>query len=106
MKFLRSRWRRIFFLSLPVLVGLLLSILAGLFLPALFPILSSVDFGPAAFVFGMTIRNPTVVAFVFGFLVTGVILAIYYWDKRRVAEAQTMYADYLQDANQKRRNFL
>src|SRR5204863_3690194 len=38
--------------------------------------------------------------------ITAGILWIYYWDKRRVAEAQTMYADYLQDANQNRRNFL
>ena len=106
MKFLRSRWRRILFLSLPVLVGLLLAILAGLLMPTVFPILSSVDFGTAAFVFGMTIRNPRVVAFVFGFLVTGFIVIIYYWDKRRVAQAQTMYADYLQDTNQKRRSFL
>jgi two-component system OmpR family sensor kinase len=85
---------------------LLLAILAGLFLPTVFPILSSIDFGTAAFVFGVTIRSPVVVAFVFGFLVTGVILAVYYWDKRRVAQAQTMYADYLQDTSQKRRNFL
>src|SRR5215510_9989384 len=106
MKFLRRRWRRILLISLPFLVGLLLAILAGLFMPTVFPVLSSIDFGTAAFVVGMTIRSPTVVAFVFGFLVTGVILAIYYWDKRRVAQAQTMYADYLQDTNQKRRNFL
>ena len=106
MKFLRRRWRRILLLSLPFLVGLLLAILAGLFMPTVFPVLSSIDFGTAAFVLGMTIRSPTVVAFVFGFLVTGFILAIYYWDKRRVAQAQTMYADYLQDTNQKRRNFL
>jgi two-component system OmpR family sensor kinase len=106
MKLLKRRWRRILFISLPVLVGLLLAILAGLLMPAVFPVLSSVDFGPAAFVFGMTIRNPGVVAFVFGFLVTGLILAIYQWDRRRVAQAQTMYADYLQDTNQKRRSFL
>jgi two-component system OmpR family sensor kinase len=106
MKLLKRRWRRILFISLPILVGLLLAILAGLLMPAVFPVLSSVDFGPAAFVFGMTIRNPGVVAFVFGFLVTGLILAIYQWDRRRVAQAQTMYADYLQDTNQKRRSFL
>ncbi len=106
MKLLRTRWRRILYLSLPVLVGLVLALVALFLLPSLFPILSSVDFGPVAFVFGMTIRSPAVVAFVFGFLVTGIVLSIIYWDRRRVAEAQTMYADYLQDANQKRRNFL
>lgn len=106
MKFLRTRWRRILYISLPILVGLLLALLAYFLLPPLFPILSSVDFGPAAFVFGMTIRSPAIVAFLFGFAVTGFVLWVFYWDKRRVAEAQTMYADYVQDTNQKRRNFL
>jgi two-component system, OmpR family, sensor kinase len=106
MKLLRTRWRRILYFSLPILVGLVLALIARFLLPPLFPILSSVDFGPAAFVFGMTIRSPAIVAFGFGFMVTGFVLVIYYWDKRREAEAQTMYADYLQDANQKRRNFL
>lgn len=94
------------FLSLPFLMGLLLAILARLLFPAVFPVLSSVDFGPAAFVFGMTIRNPAVVAFAFGFLATAGVLAVVFWDKRRIAQAQTMYADYLQDVNQNRRNFL
>jgi two-component system OmpR family sensor kinase len=106
MMFLKSRWKRILLLSLPVAVGLILSMLAQLFLPTIFPVLSSVDFGTAAFVFGVTIRNSGVVAFTFGFIVTAIILAIYFWDKRRVAQAQTMYADYLQDAGDKRRNFL
>src|ERR1051325_345063 len=106
MKLLRTRWRRILYFSLPILVGLVLALIARFLLPPLFPILSSVDFGPAAFVFGMTIRSPAIVAFVFGFAVTGFVLLIYYWDKRHEAESQTMYADYLQDTNQKRRNFL
>lgn len=75
-------------------------------MPDVLPILTSVDFGTAAFVVGLTIRNSAVVAFFFGLLVTAVLLGIYYWDKRRTAQAQTLYADYLQDANQKRRNFL
>src|SRR5512139_1892172 len=106
MNLLRRRWRRILYISLPFLVGILFATLTGLLFPSVYPILSSVDFGPAAFVFGMTIRNPVVVAFVFGFLVTLVVLAVYYWDRRRLAQAQTLYADYLQDVNQKRRNFL
>lgn len=106
MKLLRRRWRRILYITLPFLVGLMCSVLAGLLMPDVLPILTSVDFGTAAFVVGLTIRNSAVVAFFFGLLVTAVLLGIYYWDKRRTAQAQTLYADYLQDANQKRRNFL
>ena len=106
MKLIQRRWRRIIFLSMPLAVGFLLSVLAKFLLPTIFPILSSVDFGPAAFVFGMTIRNPAVVAFVFGFLFVSIIIIIYYWDRRRIAQTQTLYADYLQEAGDKRRNFL
>ena len=106
MKFIRRRWRRIVFLAMPVVVGLLLALIAQLSLPTIFPILSSIDFGPAAFVFGMTIRNPAVVAFSFGFIVSAIVIIIYYWDHRRIAQTQTLYADYLQEAGDKRRNFL
>jgi two-component system OmpR family sensor kinase len=106
MKFIRRRWRRIVFLSMPVIAGLILSMLAQLFLPRMFPILSSIDFGPAAFVFGMTIRDPAVTAFSFGFIISIIVIVIYYWDRRRIAQTQTMYADYLQEAGDKRRNFL
>ncbi|MEP6894566.1 MAG: HAMP domain-containing sensor histidine kinase [Chloroflexota bacterium] len=106
MKFIRRRWRRIVFLAMPVVVGLILAMIAQLSLPTIFPILSSIDFGPAAFVFGMTIRNPAVVAFSFGFIVSAIVIIIYYWDHRRIAQTQTLYADYLQEAGDKRRNFL
>ncbi len=106
MNFLKRRWRRILYISLPFGVGLILSILARLLLPTVFPVLSSVDFGPAAFVFGVTIRNPPLTAFVFGVLSTALILSLIYWDRRRTSQAQTLYADYLQDTNDKRRNFL
>jgi two-component system OmpR family sensor kinase len=106
MNFLRRRWRRILYLSLPFGVGLLFAVIAYFLLPSVFPVLSSVDLGPAAFVFGMTVRNPAVVAFFFGFLVTATISSIVYWDRRRTAQAHTLYADYVQDASQRRRNFL
>lgn len=106
MKFIRRRWRRILYFSLPFVVGLILSIIARFLLPATLPVISSVDFGAAALVFGMTLRNPTLTVFIFGFLVTAVVLGIYYWDRRRTAQAQTLYADYLQGVNEKRRNFL
>jgi two-component system OmpR family sensor kinase len=102
----KIKWSTLFLLSLPFVAGLFLSILAEIFLPRVFPFLASVDLGIAGFVFGMTIRNSGVVAFMFGFLITLPFLFIYYWDRRRIAQAQTMYADYLQEAGEKRRHFL
>jgi len=106
MNFIRRRWRRILYIALPFVVGLILSVLAQLFLPTIFPILSSIEFGTAAFVFGMVIRDPVVVAFFFGFIVTAIVLLIYYWDRRRIAQTHTLYADYLQEVGDKRKNFL
>ena len=106
MNFIRRRWRRILYFSLPFIMGLALAVVAYFFLPGMFPILSSIDFGVAAFVFGMTIRNPVVVAFGFGFILMAFILLIYYWDRRRIAQTHTLYADYLQEAGDKRKNFL
>ena len=106
MRFIRRRWRRILYITLPFVVGLIFSLLAQLLIPGMFPLLTSIDFGPIALVFGMTIRNPAVVAFVFGFIVTAIILFIYYWDRRRIAQTHTLYADYLQEAGDKRKNFL
>jgi len=102
----RKRWQTILLFSLPFLAGLLLSAFVLLFFPTIFPILSSVDFGIAAFVFGMTIRNSGVVAFIFGFLLTAFSLAYYRWDRRHIQQAQTTYADYVHEAEQKRRHFL
>ena len=107
MRLLKNRWSTLLLWSLlPFLVGLILFVLAQIFLPSASPILSSVDFGIAAFVLGMTIRANGIFAFIFGFLVTLIVMGIYYWDKRRIWEAQSLYADYLQDAAQKRRHFL
>jgi len=106
MKFIRRRWRRILSISLPFGVGLLLAVIAQVTLPEVFPVLSSLDLGPVAFVFGMTIRNPGVTGFFFGFGITALIVAIIQWDRRRMAQAHTQYADYVQEASDKRRNFL
>jgi len=106
MKFIRRRWRRILSISLPFGVGLLLAIIAQLTLPPVFPVLSSLDLGPVAFVFGVTIRSPGFTGFLFGFGITAVIVAIIQWDRRRMSQAHTQYADYVQEASDKRRNFL
>jgi two-component system OmpR family sensor kinase len=91
---------------LPIGVGLLFSLLAGLFLPTVIPFLASLDMGFAGFVFGMSIRDSRLVAFLLGFFVTLVILSIRYWDKRHTSQAQTMYADYLQNERENRRKFM
>ncbi|NWG05833.1 MAG: HAMP domain-containing histidine kinase [Chloroflexi bacterium] len=104
---LRNKWKVLLLWSLlPFLVGMILFAIVQIFFPTASPILSSVDFGIAAFVLGVTLRAPGVFAFLFGFFATLIGLGIYYWDRRRVWEAQSLYADYVQDAAQKRRHFL
>ena len=103
---LRRRWSTILFWSLPIWVGLVLAILAQLLLPSAAPILSGVDMGIFALVLGVTVRNTGVFAFIVGLLITLIFQGIYYWDKRRFWETQSMYADYVQEVGQKRRHFL
>ena len=59
-----------------------------------------------AIVLGVVIQDIGVVVFIVGFLVSSIFLFFYYWDKRRIAQAHTMYADYLQDVRDNRRDFL
>ncbi len=102
-----KQWRSwIKWILLPVGVGLILAILAGVLLPNEFPFLSSIDMGFAGIVFGMSIKNPSIVAFLLGFLVTLFVLVVRYWDGRNISQAQTMYADYLQNERESRRNFM
>lgn len=93
-------------LTLPLWVGLLLAGLAWFLLPFAPPTLTTIDIGIFGLVLGLSIRNTAVFAFLLGFFITGVILFVRYWDKRRVNEAHTLYADYVEDAQQKRRHFL
>lgn len=101
-----KKWRQYIWLALPVVVGLTLLILVQIFFPTVSPIISTIDLGIAGFVFGVTLRNAGVFAFIVGFVVTAVVLFIRRWDARHVAEARTMYADHIQSAEQKRRQFL
>ncbi len=102
-----KKWRfKNLWLFLPVLVGLALFILVQVFIPVVSPIISKIDLGIAGLVFGVTIRNTGIVAFIFGFTLTAIVLFIRRWDTRHVSEAQSLYADYVQAAEQKRRQFL
>jgi len=101
-----KRWTAYFIVLLPVLMGLILFIVVRLLFPVLSPVLSTIDFGFAGFVIGVTIRNTGVFAFVVGFGVTAIILLLKFWDTRHISQAQSMYADYLENVEQKRRHFL
>jgi two-component system, OmpR family, sensor kinase len=103
---LKKRRSLILWITLPIGMGLILSVLAGLLLPTVIPFLASFDMGFAGIVFGMSIRDSRVVAFLLGFLVTLLILFIRYWDKRHTSQAHTMYADYLQNERENRRRFM
>ncbi|MBK9923781.1 MAG: HAMP domain-containing histidine kinase [Anaerolineales bacterium] len=106
MSFLK-KWRSwIWWVGLPLGVGLLLMLLVGLLLPVVIPFLASVDLGFAGIVFGMNIRNSRLVAFLLGWGITLFIMFIRHWDRRHLAHTQTMYADYLQNQRDNRRNFM
>jgi two-component system OmpR family sensor kinase len=93
-------------IGLPIGVGSLLALIAGILFPGEFPFLASLDMGFAGIVFGMSIKNSRMLAFLLGFLVTLSVLAIRYWDRRYISQAHTMYADYLQSERENRRNFM
>jgi len=103
---LKQRWSRVAWYLLPVLVGLIFAAVARVLLPVASPTLSTLDIGIIGLVIGVTVRNSGVVAFLLGYIVTASILLIYYWDKRHVSQAHSMYAEYVQDTEQKRRHFL
>ena len=91
---------------LPVAVGIFAAVIAWLILPYPPPTLTTIDLGIVGFVFGLAIRNSTAFAFLVGFVLTGVIMFILHWDRRRISQTQTMYADYVEDVQDKRRHFL
>ena len=105
--FILNRWKSfLVWAGIPVGVGLFLAFIARLFLPDEFPFLASIDLGITGIVFGMSIQSSHWVAFILGFLVTLIVLFIRYWDRRHISQSQTMYADYLQDERDNRRDFM
>jgi two-component system OmpR family sensor kinase len=105
--FVIGKWRSILlWVGFPVGVGLVLALLARFLVPDEFPFLASVDLGFSGIVFGMSIRNSGLVAFLFGFTVTLLVVAVRAWDQRHIARTRTMYADYLQTERENRRDFM
>jgi two-component system, OmpR family, sensor kinase len=102
----RNWWKTILIVSLPFIMGILLAILAQLILKSELPVLFQTDFGIAAFVFGGVIRNWGIFAFVLGFLITSIMLFLYFWDVRNVRQANAMIVESIRETEQARRSFL
>ena len=103
---LRRPWIRYLRWLLPVFIGLALAILVRLIFPALPATLTTIDLGFSALVVGLTIRNTAILAFLLGFIISTIVLLTVGWDRHHLAQAQTMYADYVSDTEEKRRHFL
>ena len=102
-----KKWRTWFkWIGLPLGVGLFLALIAGILFPGEFPFLTSMDLGFVGIVFGMSIKDARILALLIGLFVTLFILFVRRWDRQHVSQAQTMYADYLQDERENRRNFM
>lgn len=101
-----NQWTAYLIWLLPVIVGLAFAVPVLIFLPAVPASLTTLDLGFVAIVLGLTVRNAAVLVFLVGFLVTLIILVVIRWDRRRISEAQTLYADYVSSVEEKRRHFL
>lgn len=96
----------LFLFSLPLLVGLVAAILTQSFLQPELPVLFQTDLGVAAFVFGGVVRNWAIFAFGLGFLVTLVLVLLYFWDLRSIRQAKILIVESLREVEQSRRSFL
>ncbi len=101
-----EKWKEYLWWLLPLFAGLTFFLSARFFLPVISPFISTIDFGIVGFVFGTTIRNASAVAFILGFVVAAAFLLVYRWNSRRTSEARTLYADFVQETQRKRRQFL
>ncbi len=103
---LKKSWINLLLIFLPLLAGVVELILINLFAQALPPYMMTADFGVFAFVFGVTIRNLGVVAFMMGLFITGLLLIFYNRALRRQTETQTLIEGARLEAEQGRRRFL
>lgn len=102
----KNWWKITLFLSLPLVMGILLAILAQVVLRPEIPILMQTDLGIAAFVFGGVVRSWGIFAFLLGFLITSFLLFLYYWDRRTVRQANAMIVETIRETELARRSFL
>ncbi len=88
------------------MVGLFCGAMAQVFMQADLPVLVQTDLGIAAFVVGGVVRQWSFFGFLLGFLLTVLVIALYYWDRRSVRQARMMIAESLHEMEQNRRSFL
>jgi two-component system, OmpR family, sensor kinase len=99
-------WATLLVFSLPVLVGLFCGAMAQVFMKAEVPVLVQTDLGIAAFVVGGVVRQWSFFGFLLGFIVTIVLIILYFWDRRSVRQASVTIAEAWREMEQNRRNFL
>jgi len=99
-------WINLLLFSLPLVVGLLSGTLAQIYLKPELPVLFQLDLGIAAFVFGGVVRQWSFFAFLFGFLLTLILILLYFWDVRSVRQAKAMIVKSLREMEENRRSFL
>ncbi len=99
-------WINLLLFSLPLGVGLLSGILAQTNLKPELPVLFQLDLGIAAFVFGGVVRQWSFFAFLLGFLLTLILILLYFWDVRSVRQAKAMIVKSLREMEENRRSFL
>ncbi|HJS19660.1 MAG TPA: HAMP domain-containing sensor histidine kinase [Anaerolineales bacterium] len=102
----RKWWINLLIFSLPLWVGLLCGILTHSLLQPEIPVLLQTDLGIAAFVFGGVIRQWSFFGFLLGFIITGVLILLYYWDMRSIRQARAMIIESMRELEQNRRSFL
>lgn len=103
---LKKSWINLLLIFLPLLAGVVELILITMFAQALPPYMLTADFGVFAFVFGVTIRNLGIVAFMMGLFITGLLLIFYNRAIRRQTETHTLIEAAKLEAEQGRRRFL
>ena len=103
---LKKSWINVLLVFLPLIAGVVELILINVFAQSLPPFMVTADFGVFALVFGMTIRNLGILAFMMGLFITGILLIFYNRALRRQEQTQTLVDGANYEAEQGRRRFL
>ncbi|HLF75122.1 MAG TPA: HAMP domain-containing sensor histidine kinase [Anaerolineales bacterium] len=102
----RKGWVNLLFVFLPLAGGVFAFILLSVFPRSVSPFMLSSDFGIFGFVFGLTLRNPGLLALILGILLTLFLWVFYNISVRRQESIEMMLEEANQEAEQGRRRFL